>query len=376
MTAVDRERIEALIRKQFPEARAHFEPIPAGLGDRRFYRVSLDGTREGEPERLIARVEAEARPPDPAQAPFTWLPEPRLEPIRAFLESAGIPVPRSYGRDFDQGIDLLEDVGQRTLLDTVGEERRSRYFEASELIDRLQALEPPTPTLPAFERHFDARLVRTKAAKLIAWNFPGVLDREATDQERRAIESGFDAIAQLLADAPQRLSHRDFKAENLHLAPTTAGGSDPHGTTTPSTEAHARLVMIDVQGAFVAPLEYDRVCLLRDLQVELPEPLVDEIRDQVGERFDSRSARAASDVRFDAIAVLRLSKDVAHIVHAARTRGDRRRWHEIPRGLELLEESLIRLERTFSPARALHSVMHVLTRSARTSDSPSSRQGI
>jgi aminoglycoside/choline kinase family phosphotransferase len=369
----DVDRIGALVTERLGVAPRRIERIPAGLGDRRFYRIALaaqdprvppsdDSTSEL--RTLIARVEpkrsATGSAPSPTP-PFSWLPEPLLEPIRSVLEAAGLPVPRSYGHDPDAGIDLLEDLGTKTLADVPNDDLREPYFQAAALIPRIQAVVGNVESAPAFGRPFDEKLVGTKAAKVIHWSWPGLLGREANAHERQEIQSGFSAIAPLLVECPRRLAHRDFKAENLHRAQRNAN-NEPW-------------VMIDVQGAFMAPPEYDLVCLLRDLQVEIPEALVEEIRGSLLSELAGRTRREDAERRFEAISVVRLSKDLAHIVHAAKTRGDARRWHEIPRGLQLLDEALGRLEHTFPPARPLAFVMHALTRDAQYSDIPDSRQG-
>jgi aminoglycoside/choline kinase family phosphotransferase len=364
-TQRDVERLEALIFEHYPEARPTLERIPAGLGDRRFYRVLLEGRLDAAtPSRMIARIEPESLGESAPQSIFAWIAEPGLEPIRTILENAGLPVPRSFVHEETLGIDLIEEAGSTTIADTQGDERRQRYFEASRIIAKMQSIEGTKEMAPAFGRIFDQNLIRTKAAKVIHWSFPGLLGRDASAEERAALESGFDAIADLLSGAPRRLAHRDYKAENLLLAPNPTSPSE-----------RPRLMLIDVQGAFMAPPEYDLVCLLRDLQVDLPEALVEEVCESIRARLPNGALRAEFQTRFEAIAVVRLAKDIAHIVHAAVTRGDRRRWHELPRGLVLLEASLDRLKGTFSPARDLDFVIHALTRGAETSDIEPSRRG-
>jgi aminoglycoside/choline kinase family phosphotransferase len=349
------------------------DEIPAGLGTRRFFRVSIGDVADGvapdagasrgsgpPPRVLIARVEPRADPGNPGSDdshPSRWLPEPPLEPLRSFLEDAGLPVPRSFGHDPARGIDLIEDVGDRTLLDLRGAERDAGYRESLRLIAHLQALEEPSDAavrIPAFERCFDRALLRTKAWKLRHWGFPGILGRMPTETESRAIEDGFGIIADALDDSPRVLSHRDFKAENLHVV-SDAG-------------APVRLVMIDVQGAFRAPPEYDLVCLLRDLQVELPEAFVEGLRQEAFARWASTRDPEMSVRRFDMLTLVRLAKDVSHLVDAALNRGDRRRWHEVPRGLELLGGAARRLQTTFPEIRALNNVIETLTRDGAPTD--------
>jgi len=328
--------------------------IEAGLGERRFYRVELSSAESSTPPTLIARVEPDASPGPPIDTPFTWRPEPGLEPIRSLLEESGLPVPASYVHDPDAGIDLLEDVGTKTLLDASAERLADRYLEACGLIPRLQRVIGSATTAPAFDRRLDARLIQTKAAKFIHWCWPGLLGREASPAERETIEAGFAAIAERLATAPFRLSHRDFKAENLHLVVRKDGSE--------------RLVMIDVQGAFMAPPEYDLVCLLRDLQVSLDESLVKRAVEVTLPRLPDSSTPEEAAIRFEAISVVRLAKDLAHVVDAGVSRGDRRRWHEIPRGLELLGGAAERLGSHIPALRALTFVIHTLTQGVRSSD--------
>ncbi len=362
----DRAELEALIRTEFGRPGSSIEAIAAGLGRRRFYRIHFS---EGEPASLIARIESDETPSretDPNEAP-AWLPEPALEPLRQFLEDAGLRVPHSFAHLPDQGIDLLEDVGGRTLMDVNGQEKIDLYREACSIVPRLQRLSSGADEIPAFGRIYDRALIESKAWKWLHWTIPGLLGRPASQAEEASLHLVSEGIASLLDDAPRRLAHRDFKAENLHLV--REGDPGARGPDKPS----GRIVMIDVQGAFMAPPEYDLVCLLYDLQVDLDEAFaMDCFRSTLPELPD-RSDPERAALRFDALATLRLCKDVSHLVHAGRTRKDMRRWHEIPRGLALLDRTTGRLARTFPEIEALNSVIPALTLAARSSDSR--RQG-
>jgi len=361
---VDVAGLERVVRERLGRRVASIEAIPAGMGTRRFHRLRLEGDA---PVALIARSEAGpdapapggvavgsatgaprvALPPAPA-----WLPEPPLEPLRGFLEEAGLRVPRSYGHFPELGLDLLEDVGSRNLLAVDRAERERAYRAACGIVPRLQALSAPPGRIPAFGRRYDRALVETKRWKWIHWAIPGLLGRAARRDEIDASRALFDAIADLLEAAPRRLAHRDFKAENLHL---------------PSA-APFELVLIDVQGAFMAPPEYDLVCLLYDLQTDLPEALAAELFEATRPALPDRPAGDEARLRFDAIAVTRLAKDVAHVIHAGVARGDLRRWAEIPRGLELLGRAAGRLEGRFPGVETLNSVILALTRALASTD--------
>jgi hypothetical protein len=104
--------IRRLVESQLGVSVRSIAPLRAGLGLRRFFRVATSGT----PATLVARVEA---PEDDAGRPMGAAPEPPLEPLRGFLEAAGLPVPARLGGDDAAGITLLEDVGDTTLEDAV-----------------------------------------------------------------------------------------------------------------------------------------------------------------------------------------------------------------------------------------------------------------
>jgi aminoglycoside/choline kinase family phosphotransferase len=348
----EQEKLESLVREYDGRRPDSIEPIAAGLGTRRFYRVRF---AKGHPASLIARIEPDEESPA-ATGPESWLPEPALEPLRGFLEEAGLPVPRSYAHLPEHALDLLEDVGERNLAEFTEPRRSQLYREACGLVPRLQNLNAPADRVPAFGRIFDSALIGTKAWKWLHWTIPGLLEREATAGEQIEIQAAFERISGLLEDAPRRLAHRDFKAENLHLV-------------IDAERKNEKLVMIDVQGAFMAPPEYDLVCLLYDLQVDLEEAFVVECFQATLPLLPDTSDREVAALRFDAIATIRLCKDISHLVHAARVRGDRRRWHEIPRGLVLLDRAAGRLTHTFPELRALTSVIQALTAAAGSSDS-------
>lgn len=356
-TRDERVKLASIVRADYGRVPSSIEPVAAGLGSRHFYRVRFD---EGRPATLIARIEAqETGPGKPTpigsmKEPPAWLSEPHIEPLRSFLEAAGLPVPRSYAHLPAQGIELLEDVGDHTLANATEAARGSLYREACELVPRLQRLSGRAEDIPAFGRIFDRALVETKSWKWLHWTIPGLLDREPEPREIEAVKTAFSRISDLLDDAPRRLAHRDFKAENLHLV----------------SEAQ-RLVMIDVQGAFMAPPEYDLVCLLYDLQVDLDEEFAQEcFRETLPSLPDAPDLQTAR-LRFDALATARLCKDISHLVYAARMRNDARRWHEIPRGLSLLDRATGRLGHTIPEIRELTSVIQVLTAAVGSSDSSS-----
>ena len=79
--------------------------------------------------------------------------------------------------------------------------------------------------------------------------------------------------------------------------------------------------MIDLQGAFLAPPEYDLVCLLRDSYVELGDEEIAfqlaRVRPALPDAPDPESFAR----RFDLLTLTRKGKDHALFLYAAKTRG-------------------------------------------------------
>jgi aminoglycoside/choline kinase family phosphotransferase len=273
------------------------EPLTGGLATRRFLRLTLTG---GDLTGVVARIEAAE---DPSIRPQGVAPEPDLEPTRTLLEQAGLPVPRCFGDT--QGIYLLEDLGDFTLCDDAHakppESRRLRYEEALGLIPRIQEL--ADPELPALQRALDARLIDFKAQLFTRWSLPAALGRAPRPAEEKVVTEAFAWIADALASAPKRVAHRDFQSRNLLL----------HARKGES----ARLFMIDLQGAFLAPPEYDVVSLLCDSYVELEPVERESLAEWVRPRLPDAPAPDLFTRRCDLITLVRKGKDHARYLQAA-----------------------------------------------------------
>lgn len=293
------DELRALVETQLGVAVERVDLLAGGVSHRGFHRVTLGA---GEPRTLIARV-------DRGQPGPGVLPEPPLEPLRSFLEAHGIPVPRRLGGDAARGIDLLEDAGSTTLEDAMRADARATralYEEACSWIPVLQGLIDPSGRVHAFHRRLDATLVGLKARRFAASGLPALLGRQATAAESASVHAAFDAVLEAIEAAPKRLSHRDYMSRNLLVRPGAPG---------------ARLVLIDLQGALLAPPEYDLVCLLRDSYVVLPDADVAALAEATRTRLPDPPDAASFAHRFDLLTLSRKAKDFA-LCHELAARGD------------------------------------------------------
>ena len=293
----DEAKVRRLCEQVLGQEPTGCEPVAAGLGLRRFLRIRFSGP----PHRAIARIEAEE---DPAGRPAGSAPEPALEPVRALLERHGIRVPARLASDETAGIEILEDAGEDAL-DAVAaaDPARARRLLDTVVDDvaRLQAI-GPAPGVEAFDRQLDADLFAYKGDLFASWSLPVALGRPATEAERAEVAAAFAHIAAVSRDAPQRLAHRDLQSRNLLVRDD-------------------EVIWIDLQGAFMAPPEYDLVCLLRDSYVAWPDDVVSEALERVRPRLPDAPEAAEFDERFALLTLSRKGKDHARFQYVDATRG-------------------------------------------------------
>jgi aminoglycoside/choline kinase family phosphotransferase len=289
------EELRRVVRACLGTEATRLERLGGGAAHRRFFRVEL---ASGALRTCVARVDRG----EPAPGVF---PEPPLEPLRTFLEAHGIPVPRRLGGD-DTGIDLLEDLGSLPLAGAAATAapaaRAALYEQVVDLVPRLQRLTDPSGRVPAFQRRLDSRLLETKARRFVAASLPAGLGRAPGAAEREAVSEAFAAVEEALADAPLRLAHRDLQGANVLVT----GG---------------RVVLIDLQGAFLAPPEYDLVCLLRDSYVVLSDAEVRRLAERVRPLLPDAPDPEVFWRRFDLLTLVRKAKDHA-LFHELAARGD------------------------------------------------------
>ena len=177
------------------------------------------------------------------------------------------------------------------------------------------ASQGPAAGVAAFERRLGAEQIAYKASRFCEWSLPE-RGRPASAAEARAVRAAFDVVAEAALRAPQRLAHRDLQSSNVHVR----DGAPPG----------ARIVLLDLQGAWLAPPEYDLVCLLRDSYVELPEHEVGAHLERVRPELPDAPDPETFARRFDLLTLARKGKDHALFHFVARTRGDRRYLRFVP----------------------------------------------
>lgn len=183
---------------------------------------------------------------------------PEREPVSAFLDVARrlqplVHVPAVHAADVDQGLVLLEDLGDTPFHHRLNDDNADGLFDYA--LAALLAMQKSAPVdgLP----DYDAALLMRELALFPDWFLARHWQVEPTDDEL----DDWDMLCALLIrwalDQPTVFCHRDFMPRNLMVSQPNPG-------------------IIDFQDAVNGPISYDPVCLFRDAFLSWPTARVDD----------------------------------------------------------------------------------------------------
>ena len=195
--------------------------------------------------------------------------------VQRFLANLGMPVPAIDVVDMPRGVLLLEDLGDELFEDAVlvaGDKkgRRKIYGEAIDLLIHFQSAvlnhpeSKPGQTI-AFERSFDAELLRWELDHYLEWGLHAQLGEQTVAPFEDTLTAGFERIVDELLDLKQTLVLRDFQSRNI-------------------MRKQGNWILIDFQDALLGPFIYDLVALLRDSYIDLAP---DEVEVLLGDYIDA-----------------------------------------------------------------------------------------
>lgn len=183
-------------------------------------------------------------PEPPSELPFVN--------VHRFLTRIGVDVPEIYLDRSQEGLLLLEDVGDAALWEVVSgapqERIRTLYRAAIEQLVQLQieGMRRADFTCIAFQQRFDARLYLWEFEHFLQYGVENRLGRPLGPSERALLEEHFRAISERLDAEPKFLAHRDYHSWNLLV------------------QAGDRIRVLDFQDALLATPAYDLATLLGD----------------------------------------------------------------------------------------------------------------
>jgi aminoglycoside/choline kinase family phosphotransferase len=256
---------------------------------------------------------------------------PPMENVRPFLTIArhltrlGLSAPRILAEDVDQGLLLLEDLGDGTYARKLAEgaDEAALYALAVDLLIELhRRFDPAAATdVPRFDM---ARALR-EVNLLLDWYWPAIKGAPAPDHLRKSYEAAWREAMPALWSAPDSIALFDFHIDNLMLL------DGRHGV--------AACGLLDFQDAVIAPVAFDLVSLLEDVRRDVPPELVAAMRARYVAAFPKLD-RAAFDRSYSAIGAQRNTRIVGVFTRLLVRDGKPRYLQFMPRVWRLLEGDL------------------------------------
>ncbi len=190
--------------------------------------------------------------------------------INQLLSSRGFPVPAIVHADVPAGWAVMEDLGDRRLLDLPGSAFAKSLEDALELLERMQRDLTPSACSDSIagKRHFTASFFMAELDHTLEHLFFRLLAVPA--EEVGILQEHFRELCTLAADGPRVFTHRDYHSANLM-----------------SVGAGGRVVMVDWQDARFGPPEYDLSSLLRDGYRD-----IGDVWEQLSRRFIQSTGRS------------------------------------------------------------------------------------
>ncbi len=166
------------------------------------------------------------------------------------LRKHGLCTPEIFAEDFASGFLLITDFGNRLYLNELTQANaHAHYSRALDALHRMQDCQVENVTL----KPFTAEFMRNELELFKEWFFEKHLELALSDSTTKMLASCFDFLAESAAEQPYVFMHRDYHSANLMILPDQKVG------------------LLDFQDAFIGPVTYDLVSLLRDCYVAWPE---------------------------------------------------------------------------------------------------------
>ncbi len=250
------------------------DPVTPDASLRRYFRITL---RAAEPSSVVAMIFDSVACPeyDVGQAVRT---DDACVELTRFFRSYGIAVPELLYDARDLSVLLIEDLGDRLLIDALLEavsgavpqaeaQIETYYQQAVDQLVRLQSI-PRESASFVFNRAFKAETYCREMFEFLDFVLRPV---RISESEEKEVKSFFGCLAQTLDACPKVLAHRDFHSWNLLI------------------DQQDRVRVIDFQDALLSTRCYDIVGLLndRDTDAALGEERYERLLNYFSERIGS-----------------------------------------------------------------------------------------
>lgn len=278
--------------------------MPGGASTRRYLRVELADGRSA-----VAMFVPDARPEEVTTAGTEAARWPFLE-VASLLRERGVRVPEIFGESCEEGLLLIEDLGDETLavfLERSPELRADIYRTAVvDLANAQRALSDLPQSSVVRTRAFDEALLRWELDHFREWGLDAI-DKALSAEDLAVWNAIADRLARRIASWPRGFVHRDYQSRNLMVKRRQDGSGE--------------LVWIDFQDALLGPSAYDLVALLNDSYQSFDRAFREARLDEyAAARGLDRAGREALGREVDVITVQRKLKDAGRFIFIDRVK--------------------------------------------------------
>jgi aminoglycoside/choline kinase family phosphotransferase len=179
--------------------------------------------------------------------------------IAQALRALGLEAPEVLARDRENGFLLLTDLGDRLYLQELQQQpaqAEKLYSAALQALAVLQSCRYVSGwTVPMFSADF----MYQELQLFKEWFLQKHLQLSLTAATEKMLQMCFHFLAVTATQQPQVFMHRDYHSANLLVLPENKVG------------------ILDFQDAFIGPVTYDLVSLLRDCYIAWPDALVKQL---------------------------------------------------------------------------------------------------
>ena len=261
---------------------AKHAPLPGDASFRRYVRL------HGHDKRTAMLMDA----PPPHENVRPYLAVARL------LRRLGFGAPAIYGQDAENGLLLIEDLGDDTYtrLLASGEPEESLYSLAVDVLIALRRRFTAKEMKEAkYLAPYDDQRLLDEAALLVDWYWPSVTGKPVDSALRAEYLTLWQAALPVARKLPATLVLRDFHVDNLMRVPNRNGLLE--------------CGVLDFQDAVTGPPSYDLVSLLEDARRDVTADLAARMKQRYLSAFPELE-RAAFDASYAILGVQRSAKIV------------------------------------------------------------------
>lgn len=313
-------------------ARRHF--LQGDASYRQYETISEDGRRAilmNAPERPLDPIVRNGRAYSEI-AHITRTVHPFVA-IDGALNDAGLSVPALLGADLENGLLLLEHLGNWTIAED-GKPVPERYMAAVDVLafhherswgETLALPDGTVYRLPSYDR--DALMIEVEI--FLDWYVANEREDPVSDTARQRFAECWLQLIDSLSEAEKSLVLRDYHSPNLLWRE--------------NEEGIARIGLIDFQDALIGPAVYDLASLIHDARVTVDPSLQNDLitrycaaRRQLGTAVNEPDLR-----KYLAIAAAQRSTKIAGLFTRLSKRDGKKQYlAHLPRVFDYLEQSL------------------------------------